>query len=341
MAFSISNLLMKTVSVNIQNLCAPCHAACRHCLLDSRHKATGVDYSRGEAFARKFYNWLNENRPELHGMYYVGYCMDFPEAEQFAACFLEQTGMTHFMFDGIAIRKEAETQAFLLSLRTAGIRRLHFTFYGLPTYHDRFAGRKGDFAYIMQTAEIARTIGMSASAGIMVTMENLDQMEALISVLTDVGITDITSILPHGKGRGYGLSDVRLTEAGYRQLPNSIREKLPRDRYRTEGEWLAQGSFPKHTVRHLTLSLALENIDRLEQMHPADIISELEAMDDIFYSKLPDIATLARLYGKPENTQLFRFRDLYLQWQKRYMEEHPIFPDMTDERYSFSTRMFE
>lgn len=333
-------MLMKTVSVNIQNLCAPCNASCRHCLLNACHKATGVDYSRGEAFARSFYKWLKENRPELQGMYYAGYCMDFPEADKFAAYFREQTGMTHFMFDGIAIRDEQQTQSFLISLQNAGIRRLHYTFYGLQAYHDRFAGRKGDFDYIMQTAKIARTMCMSVSAGIMVTMENLDQLEALVLLLKNAGITDITPLLPHGKGRGYALSDIRLTEAGYRQLPTCIREKLPRDKYRTEVQWLAQGSFPQQSVRHLTLSLTPENMARLEKMHPADMISELEEMDEAFYSKLPDMDTLALRYGKPENTQLFRFRDLYLQWQKRYMAEHPILPDMTDERYSFSTRIF-
>ena len=76
-------------------------------------------------------------------------------------------------------------------------------------------------------------------------------------------------------------------------------------------------------------------------MHPANIIAELEAMDDWFYSNLPDVETLARMYGDTKNMQLFRFRDLYIQWQRRYLMEHPIEPDMTDERYSFSTYIFQ
>ena len=341
MAFSIKNLTMKTVSVNIQNLCAPCHCACRHCLLDSRHKASGIDYRRGEAFARSFLGWLKENRPDLHGIYYVGYCMDFPEVTRFASFFREQTGMDHFMFDGMAIREDGENVTLLRSLQKAGIRRLHFTFYGLPEYHDRFAGRKGDFSYMLRTVDDAKTVGMSVSAGIMVTMENLDQMQRLMTLLQGGGISDITPILPHGKGRGYSLSELRLTEEGWHQLPEGLRDRLSRTRYRTEGEWLAEKQFPDHSARHLTLSLTPENMDRLEHMHPSALIAELEAMDEEFYTRLPDIETLARLYGKPENNQLFRFRDLYLQWQKRYLHDHPIFPDMTDERYSFSTRMFE
>lgn len=300
-----------------------------------------MDYLRGETFARKFYAWLKENRPELGGMYYVGYCMDFPEAARFAAYFREQTGMTHFMFDGIAIRDEHKTRERLLSLREAGIDRLHYTFYGLQSYHDRFAGRKGDFVYMMDTARLAQEIEMAVSAGIMVTMENLEQMETLFSVLHSAGFRDISPILPHGKGRGYLLSDLRLTEAGYWRLPDAFREKLSRNRYRTEGEWMAEENYPCPAVRHLTLSLTPENIERLEHMHPAEIIAQLEMMDESFYISLPDIDSLALQYGRPENTQLFRFRDLYLQWQKRYLAEHPIAPDMTDERYSFSTRIYE
>lgn len=332
---------MKTVSVNIQNLCAPCNCACRHCLLIAQHKATGVDYQRGESFARKFYEWLQVHRPDLHGMYYVGYCMDFPEAPQYAAYFRQQTGLTHFMFDGMAIYDTTEGKERLVALKNAGIERIHLTFYGLQEYHDRFAGRKGDFAYMLQTARIACEIGLSVSAGIMVTMENLDQLDALLSDLQKEKISDITPILPHAKGRGYGLSHLRLTEDGYHRLPQYLQDKIPRNRYRTEGEWLETGSFPQQTVRHLTLSLTPDNMDRLEHMDPSTIITELEGMDDRFYSQLPDIDTLAEQYGRPENTQLFRFRDLYLQWQKRYLEQYPVLLDMTDERYSFSTRMFE
>lgn len=333
--------IMKTVSVNIQNLCAPCNCACRHCLLSAQHKATGVTYQRGETFARKFYEWLRVYRPDLHGMYYVGYCMDFPEVTQFASYFRAQTGLKHFMFDGLAIRDEKDIYSLLISLKNAGIERIHFTFYGIQKYHDRFAGRKGDFSYMLQTAGIAQKMGLSVSAGIMVTMENLDQLDALLSTLQKENISDITPILPHAKGRGYGLSHLRLTEDGYHRLPQYFQDKLPRNRYRTEGEWLAEGSFPQHTVRHLTLSLTPENMERLERMDPSVIISDLEAMDDRFYSQLPDTNSLAGQYGEPGNKQLFRFQDLYLQWQKRYLAEHPIFPDMTDERFSFSARMFE
>ena len=332
---------MKTVAVNIENLCAKCHSACRHCLLNSQHKITGVDYHRGEAFAKKFYSWLKENKPDLGGMYYVGYSMDFPELPQYADYFVEQTGMHHLMFDGMGFCSDAAMKVLLERLQAAGISQLHFTFYGTENDHDRFAGRTGDFDNMMRTASIAKTLGMSASAGIMVTEENAEQIDGLYRNLFDKGISPLSLLLPHGKGRGYRLSEHRLTKETLKQLPEYIQDKFPDSRYKTEADWLTIGTFPSPKERHLTLSLTPENVDRLENMQPADIISELEAMDEVFYKRIPDVYTLAAQYGRKDNTQLFRFRDLYLQWMKRYLEENPIRPDMTDERYSFSTRIFE
>ena len=94
------------------------------------------------------------------------------------------------------------------------------------------------------------------------------------------------------------------------------------------------------TRRHLTLALTQDTIDRLEAMQPEEIIRELEALDDAYYAALPPVEQLAAACGRPDNRQLFRFRDLYLVWQKRWHQSHPLaVHDMTDERRSFSVRM--
>lgn len=331
---------MKTVSVNIENLCVPCHCGCRHCLLSSQHRATGVDYERGEAFARKFYCWLSENRPDLSGMYYVGYCMDFPELPQYISYFRGQTGMAHLMFDGIGMRSEQEAREFLETIRNAGIREIHLTFYGTESYHDRFAGRKGDFRYMTMITKLSLEAGMRVTAGVMVTRENMDQMEELFDYMDAISIENTSLILPHAKGRGAALSHLRLTADDFDRLSPRLQQKLPRNRYLTEAQWIANGEYPAPEERHLTLSLTPENIDRLEQMPPSAMIRELEEMDDAYYAVIPDMQTLAESYGRRENQQLFRFRDLYLEWQVRYLEEHPFHPNVNDERYSFSTRVF-
>ena len=72
-------------------------------------------------------------------------------------------------------------------------------------------------------------------------------------------------------------------------------------------------------------------------MNAAEILNELEAMDDRFLKEMPSVQELARMYGDPENQQLFRSRDLVLAWQQRYIAEtgNRIY-DMHDETHHFS-----
>lgn len=51
---------MKTTSIGIQNLCAPCNCMCKYCLLYSHKRAEGVDYFREEEFAERFIKWGKE-----------------------------------------------------------------------------------------------------------------------------------------------------------------------------------------------------------------------------------------------------------------------------------------
>lgn len=332
---------MKTLSVSIENLCVPCHCGCRHCLLSSSHKATGIDYHRGLAFAERFYGWLKENRPEMGGTYYVGYSMDFPELCEYVVWQKNNSGMEHLLFDGLRLRSDQEIAQLLQEIYLAGAREISLTLYGEPDYHDRFAGRKGDFAYLMRLAKLAVRQSLRVSVGIMLTRENMDQMPALFAILENSTLSNISVILPHAKGRGEGLSHLRLTAEDYEKLSPEAKARFHRERYRTEAEFLTQGKLPTAYARHLTLSLTPDNIDRLESMEPADIIRELEKLDDEYYGTLPPVEELAKLCGEPDNQQLFRFRDLILQWQCRFWSNHPIMVhNMNDERGCFSVRLY-
>ena len=137
------------------------------------------------------------------------------------------------------------------------------------------------------------------------------------------------------------MAHLRLTKQTYDQLPGIVKDNFMRVPHRTEAEWISLGQFPEAEGRSLTLALMPDNIDRLEAMEPADIIRELEAIDDAYYAAIPSVSELVDTYGRKDNQQLFRYRDLVLQWQKRYLLEHPIsVPDMNDETHSFSIRTY-
>lgn len=333
---------MKTVSVSIENLCVPCRCACRHCLLSANHRSTGVDYHRGQAFAQQFYGWLNENRPDLDGIFYVGYCNDFPELQEHITFVRNLSPEFEFLqFNGLAFRTADEIRGLLTEIMKNGIRLIDLTFYGTREYHDRFAGRNGDFDFLLLILKTANQVGLPVAASIALTQENAGQMQALFDLLSKYQVSRCSVFLPHAKGRGASLSGQRITKDDFDRLPQMVKDHFVRVPHRTEAEWVSMESYPAAQARALTLALTPETIDRLESMDPADIIRELEELDDAYYSAVPAAGELAKLYGRPDNRQLFRFRDMYLQWQTRYLREHPIqTPNMNDERHSFSVRLY-
>ena len=70
---------MKTVSINVMNLCIPCENRCRYCLLSYDGKVNGIDFARSKDYAQRFYEWLRENRPELSFLFGFGYSMEHPD----------------------------------------------------------------------------------------------------------------------------------------------------------------------------------------------------------------------------------------------------------------------
>lgn len=333
---------MKTVSVSIENLCVPCHCGCRHCLLSSRHCSTGVDYRRSQRFTSRFYGWLKEKRLDLNGLFYVGYCNDFPELEEHSSFVQKYSPQFDFLqFNGLAFRSREKLDELLVSIINRNVHLIDLTFYGTREYHDRFAGRKGDFDYLLLILEEANRLELPVGISVALTQENASQMEELFEILMEYEVHRYSVFLPHAKGRGMDLSDNRLTRNDYERLPQIVKDNMVRVPHLTEQEWIQRNIWPEAYRRALTISLTPENIERLESMDPAEIIQELEAADDAYYGAIPTASELANLVGRPDNQQIFRLRDLYLQWQKRYLQAHPIHvPDMNEERYSFSTRIY-
>ncbi|MBR6425879.1 MAG: hypothetical protein IKS29_07995 [Oscillospiraceae bacterium] len=331
---------MKTTSILLQTLCVPCACRCRYCLLSWDGMCVGADYERSEAYARRFYAWLRENRPDLKFSFSFGYSMEHPKLFE-ALPFLQETDSPTGRFlqcDGMAFREGAELTDFLQALRAAGVESLNFTFYGLEAYHDRFAARPGDFAHMLKMLAEAKKLGFSVSAGIPLNKENASQAEALAALLTSKG-AEVRLIVPHGEGRGRFLEPIRFSLAEYEQLSPALREQLNRSVYRPEGEWVRERAFRQTPNRLLILSLTTENIDWFE-VSPFDaVISHAEALDEAYYAAIPSLEELTGHYGNPDGQGFFQQRDLFHFYQRRFLQEtgRSLY-DVTDERQTGSRR---
>lgn len=332
---------MKTTSIAVQNLCVPCYNRCRYCLLSWDGRLSGVDYDRSQRYARRFYEWLRENRPELGFQFYFGYSMEHPrllEAIDFMSS-IGSAGGQFLQLDGLAFRNEPQTTEYLAGLKAHGIRAVNLTFYGLRDYHDRFAARKGDFDYLITILRVARSLGLEVSAGVPLTRENAGQAQEQLGLLEAESAGSARCFIPHAEGRGVSLDPIRLRAVDLEELSDFVRSRLNTRLYQTEAAWLRTSPLPIPERRALTLSLTPENVDLFEAMPFDQTIRYLERLDDDYYAALPPIPELMRRYGNPVGMELYSFRDLCLHYGRRYLADHGIdIYNVTDERNCFSRR---
>ena len=328
---------MKTLSFNMENLCVPCGCRCRHCLLGYDGGVIGVEYGRGKDLARRI-----ASESPVKFTYYIGFCMDTPMLFDYISFCREigSPGGSFLQMNGFAKRPYEDMKWLTGQVRDMGVELVDLTFYGLPDYHDSFAGRAGDFVLLMDMLKAANAVKLPVHISAPITEENAWQMEELLNILSEFDTDGISLYLPHAEGRGWFLESKRLRRSTFEQLPKSVQAHMPKVRTQAEAQWLHEGNFPEPGERHLTLSLTPENVNMYEGMPAAEIKSELERLDDAFYDVVPPATELARLYGDPAGDKLFRYRDLIRFWTKKYVRENHIgVHDMTDERGHFSVRV--
>lgn len=330
---------MKTKSINILNLNVPCYCHCRYCLLEWNGKTLGIDYDRSVKYSKSFYKWLKENRPELSFTYYFGYSMEHPKLFE-TIKFMQETnspGGEFLQFDGMKERSKDELFDFLTEIKNAGIKLIDLTFYGLENYHDKFAGRIGDYNLLMNTLDVALSLGINVEVGIPVIKENLDQLNELVELFSNKNV-DLFLFTPHSIGRGRTLMDSKITLEDYESMTEKVKKYFNRNTNRTQYEWLTNP--PKEVNnRTLTLSLLPTNIEDIEKKTFEEVIKELEEMDDYFYSIVPSFNELLIKYADKNDNSLYSKKDLYAIYRKRYIQENKLeITDITDERYSGSIR---
>ncbi len=331
---------MKTVSVCVENLCVPCGASCRYCLLSSCREAAGVSYQRGKAFALRLSGEISERLPHMRFHYYIGYCMDTPDLPDYISLCRQHNwpGGEFLQMNGFAFRNQEETENLMASIRQAGVELIDLTFYGTREYHDRFAGRIGDYDFLRLMLRAAGKAGLPVHISAPLLRSNLSMAQEMLDTLSgDGAVRHMAFFLPHSKGRGHSVVEERITRREFESLSADVRSHFSKTPHCTEGEWLARNVFEEPKERTLGLCLNEKEMDRFEHMSAEEIIAFLEALDERYRAQMPALAELAQMYGDPSGERLFRLRDLSLLWSQRYIREHgSVIFDMRDERHHFS-----
>ena len=333
---------MKTVSVNVMNLCVPCENRCRYCLLSYDGKIGGVDFKRSQEYAKRFYEWIQNSRPDLSFLFGFGYSMEHPnlfEAIDFCQSLGSPTG-EFLQMDGMKFRSEQELAELLLKLKSHGIKLINLTFYGTEWYHDRFAARNGDYRLMMNTIKAANSVELDVTVGIPLTHENAGQIDSLLQELDRFKVEKIYCFVPHSEGRGKFMEAIRLTLDDYELLSQRVKMLFNRERFKTEQQWVQTKTFPQSEQRVLTVTLTPDNISFFENQSFDETIAYLEALDDEYYKIIPNFESLIKQYGNLNGNRMYSARDLYMTYQRRYIEDrHISIYDIHDERQCFVRRI--
>ncbi|MBQ7359974.1 MAG: radical SAM protein [Lachnospiraceae bacterium] len=332
---------MKTTAIYIQNLCVPCNCHCRYCLLSWSNQLLGIDYDRSERFAKRFYEWIQEKKPEWTFNFYFGYSMEHPRLLDAIDFFRSIHSVNaHFLqFDGMKFRNAEEIYQLLSSIKEHGVEHLNFTIYGTKEYHDQFAARKGDFDYMLCVIDEAIKSELEVSVGVPITQENVGQIDELLKILKKHQIEKIRLFVPHEEGRGASLNSVRFREKDYQLLSEEAKALFSLKSYKTEREWVTYKTFAETENRALIISLTPDNIEMFESMSCEEIIAYVEELDETYYSVFPSIEELTEMYGDKEGEAFYQQRDLLHHYQQRYIKEHNLkIYDVTDERQCGSRR---
>jgi hypothetical protein len=334
---------MNNKGLSIYNLNVACSCACKYCLLRSCKKTIGIDYKKGKEIAVSFDKWRKtKSLNDFELSYTIGYCADYEQL--YDNILLNKKfhfpGWSFLQINGIRIKNDSELDKYFRRINEAGITNIDTTFYGLSDFHDGFASRKGDFEYLLKIIEYANEYNINVQPSIPIFEENKKQIGELIDLLyKHLENKKLTMFLPDYRGYGIRLEDVRLNKSSYEKLPDDIKGIINISRYKSEKEWLEENKWSKLPNRKLNLSLTPDTIKTINKMPCDEVIKYLIDIDEKYYSTVPEICDLAKIYGNKENEKLYRERDLRWKWQKQYINDNKInIQDITDESINGSLR---
>ncbi len=113
------------------------------------------------------------------------------------------------------------TREVLLRLRDAGLARLAVSLDGSTAeIHDAFRGVVGSYDWTLRMLRAARELGLSTQVNTTVSAYNVDDFDALCTLMADLGITmwSVFFVVPTGRARPTDLASAEAFEAVFHKM---------------------------------------------------------------------------------------------------------------------------
>lgn len=309
----------------------PCLNRCRHCYTCAGDQPiTSVSCDRFKGLVEKFLGWANQfDEPGKHIIPAPGQSSEFPLPVLLDIIRMRREinnpGWNYINMNGIRFRSREELLELYSTLKDAGITLVNLSFHGYRQAHDAFAGRRGEFDYLLLMAEIIAELGLKRSETILLRKPTLDTLPHLLNILDPIPhlgqrISNMIDYL----GRAIDIDHERLELDDLSSLPDSLRSRINTDHYRTESAWIetiTRDGIPPKTSATYFIQVRDDNIDWLEQEDCEAILQNIREQDNTRRALEPPLHELARTYGDPSSQKLYRLRDLEVKWPLMFWRE--------------------
>jgi hypothetical protein len=234
---------------------------------------------------------------------------------------------------GCIFMPEDDLERYFDGHRRAGYNSFSMTLSGYRELHDLWAGRKGEFDFLMLAAKIGAKLGYKRRENVMLSYSSLPQLQQL---------TDYLDTLPGEKSRGIGpvgyfgwarmLEKERITRADLPKIPPHLMQYWPRMLHKSEREWFEwihakyKSDMPRN--KHVAVIMNVQNIGSLETAPCEDIYQKYYEQYMQVYRQIPEVTTLSEKYGDPTNAKIYTLYEMESKWLQPYLTENKL-PEMT------------
>ena len=326
------NIRVLTISKNT-------NACCNHCAFCSAGEKhlENIPFKRYVNIVERFLDWQEREKPEIVLASAIGYTHATMTYEQ-SKIYRELCERGHYrplplQMNGCIFMPEDDLARMMEGHRRAGYEVYSQTYTGFRSLHDKWAGRKGEFDYLMTMANVASELGYIRQEQILLTKRSLPELGKLVDALEKLDCPYTREIYqPSYTGWAKRLERDRIDRKDLDQVPKDLRKYLKVEDPLTHSAHLSEAetiSWVRTNYRddllrdaYVAAPLTEQNLEWMENEDCDAIFENIIARYRDVYDRLPKMTELCELYGDEKNDKLYGLYELERKWSGQYISSH-------------------
>lgn len=235
--------------------------------------------------------------------------------------------------NGCIFMPQDDMYSLLERHRRAGYDRLSLTFCGNRSVHDLWAGRRGEFDFLLKIARITAQLGYHRQEQIFLSKSSIPVLDELLDQLDELPGEHTRSIYPFNYiGFAQKLENERINSDDLLSVPDKAKpyieliDGIHNEPYRSESEWIdwVKKNYDNDAPRDrfLGITLSEESLPQLLSEDCDKIYDDYYTRFNNVYQQIPEITELADRFGDHDNDKLYALYELERKWVEAYVTKH-------------------